>query len=190
MSRVFWVRHGPTHATGMVGWSDLPADLGDTTRLARLSAHLPGDALVISSDLARARATADAIAGPRPRLNDDPDLREIHFGDWELQPFDTIPDQPRLRAFWDAPGDVRPPGGESWHEVSARVGGAVARLRAAHPGRDIVAVAHMGTILTQVQAALGITAYEAFGHRIDPLSVTDLQWHGQGWRVGSVNHCP
>ncbi|HAW47906.1 MAG TPA: histidine phosphatase family protein [Roseovarius sp.] len=190
MSRVFWVRHGPTHATGMVGWSDLPADLGDTTRLARLSAHLPGDALVISSDLARARATADAIAGPRPRLADDPDLREIHFGDWELQPFDTIPDQPRLRAFWDAPGDVRPPGGESWHEVSARVGGAVARLRAAHPGRDIVAVAHMGTILTQVQAALGITAYEAFGHRIDPLSVTDLHWHGQGWRVGSVNHCP
>ena len=190
MSRLFWVRHGPTHATGMVGWSDLPADLSDTARVARLSAHLPRDALVISSDLARARATADAIAGSRTRLRDDPDLREIHFGDWELQAFDSIADQDRLRAFWDRPGDVRPPGGESWHEISARVGQAVARMRAAHPGRDIIAVAHMGPILTQVQAARGISAYEAFGHRIDTLSVTDLLWQGQGWKPGRVNHRP
>jgi broad specificity phosphatase PhoE len=174
----------------MVGWSDLPADLSDAPRLARLAAYLPGDALVISSDLVRARATADAIAGPRARLADDPALREMHFGDWELQRFDRIADQDRLRAFWDAPGDVRPPGGESWHEISARVGRAVARLRAAHPERDIIAVAHMGTILTQVQAALGITAFDAFGHRIDNLSVTQLHWQGPGWGVARVNHCP
>ena len=190
MSRVFWVRHGPTHATGMVGWSDLPADLSDTARLARLAAYLPDDALVVSSDLLRARATADAIAGSRKRLPDDPALRELHFGDWELQPFDTIPDQTRLRAFWDTPGDVRPPGGESWHDISSRVGRAVDRLRAAHPLRDIVAVAHMGAVLTQVQAALGVSAYEAFGHRIDTLSVTELHWQGTGWRAERINHCP
>lgn len=190
MSRVFWIRHGPTHATGMVGWTNLPADLSDTAGLMRLEAHLPQDALVISSDLSRARATADAITGPRTRLDDDPDLREIHFGDWELQAFDNIPEQDRLRAFWDAPGHVSAPGGESWDEISARVGGAVARLRANHPGRDIVAVAHMGTILTQVQAALGITAFEAFGHRIDNLSVTELHWQEAGWQVHVINHRP
>ena len=54
MSRFFWVRHGPTHAKTMVGWSDLPADLSDTARLARLSAHLPDGAPVVSSDLVRA----------------------------------------------------------------------------------------------------------------------------------------
>jgi len=85
MSRFFWVRHGPTHARSMVGWSDIPADLSDTARLARLASHLPEGALVVSSDLIRARATADAIAGPRLRLGDERDLREIHFGDWELQ---------------------------------------------------------------------------------------------------------
>jgi len=190
MSRFFWVRHGPTHARSMVGWSDIPADLSDTARLARLSAHLPEGALVVSSDLIRARATADAIAGPRLRLADEPDLREIHFGDWELQGFDTIPDQTRLRAFWEHPGDVRPPGGETWHEVSNRVSRAVARLRAAHPGRDIVAVAHMGTILTQVQATLGLCAYDAFAQRIDTLSVTELHWQGRGWRALAINHCP
>ena len=190
MSRVFWVRHGPTHARAMVGWSDIPADLSDTGRLDRLAAHLPPAAPVISSDLQRAVATADAIAHGRPRLPHDADLREINFGDWELQHFDAIPDQAGLRAFWDQPGDTRPPGGESWHEISARTGRAVARLLAAHPGRDLVVVAHMGTILTQVQRALQVSAYAAFGHRIDTLSVTELQLRDGAWGAAAINHRP
>lgn len=190
MSRVFWVRHGPTHAKNMVGWSDLPADLEDLDRLARLSAHLPAGAPVVSSDLARARSTADAIAAGRTRLPDEARLREIHFGDWELQAFDAVPDQDLLRAFWDRPGEIRAPGGESWHDVTARVDNAVAGLRAAHPGRDLIVVAHMGPILTQVQQALGLSAYEAFAHRIEPLSVTELAWDGNRWRAGRINHHP
>lgn len=190
MSRVFWVRHGPTHARAMVGWSDVPADLSDTARLERLAAHLPAEAVVISSDLVRATATADAIAGPRQRLAHDSDLREIHFGAWELQPFDQILDKDHLRAFWEQPGDVSAPGGESWHDVTARIDRAIARVLAAHPGRDIVAVAHMGAILTQVQKALQVSAYEAFAHKIDNLSVTELHRTGPGWRAAAINHHP
>ncbi|WP_299848245.1 histidine phosphatase family protein [uncultured Roseovarius sp.] len=190
MSRFFWVRHGPTHAKAMVGWSDIPADLRDTAKIARLSAHLPENALVVSSDLVRATATADAIATGRDRLPHDPDLREIHFGTWEMQGFDHIEDQDHVRAFWDQPGDVRPPQGESWHEVVARVDRGVTRLMAAHPGRDIIAVAHFGAILTQVQQALQVGAYEAFSHKIDNLSVTDLHWDGARWHAGTINHIP
>ena len=190
MSRFFWVRHGPTHAKSLVGWSDLPADLSDTAQIARLSGHLPQDALVISSDLSRAVATADAIGGGRDRLPHDPDLREIHFGDWELRHWDMIEDQAHLRRFWDQPGDVRPPGGESWHQVSARVEAAVGRLMQAHPGRDFIAVAHFGAILTQVQLALKIGAYEAFSHRIDNLSVTELHHVAGDWRAEVINHLP
>ena len=43
----------------MIGWTDLPADLSDTARIARLSNYLP-HAPVISSDLSRARDTAPA----------------------------------------------------------------------------------------------------------------------------------
>lgn len=190
MSRVFWVRHGPTHAKTMVGWSDLPADLSDTARIERLAAYLPHEAVVVSSDLSRAVATADAIAGARMRLPHDSDLREIHFGDWELQAFDTIEDQDHLRAFWDRPGDIRPPGGESWHEVTARVNRAIAGILGTHPGRDVIAVAHMGVILTQLQQALGVSAYDAFGHRIDNLSVTELHRAGTGWQAAAINHRP
>jgi alpha-ribazole phosphatase len=190
MSRFFWVRHGPTHAKTMVGWSDLPADLSDSAQLERLSTLLPQNALVVSSDLARASTTADAIVGDRQRLPHDPDLREIHFGDWELARFDEIEDQVLLRAYWDEPGDVRPPRGESWHEVSARVDRAVARLLTAHPARDIVVVAHFGVILTQVQQALQIGAYEAFSHRIDNLSVTELHRIDDVWHALRINHLP
>jgi broad specificity phosphatase PhoE len=190
VTRVFWVRHGPTHAKSMVGWSDIPADLSDTARLARLSAHLPQQAVVISSDLIRASGTADAITGNRLRLPHDRDLREIHFGQWELQAFDTIPDQDRLRAFWDTPGDIRAPDGESWHEVTQRVSAAIHRVVARHPGTDIIAVAHFGAILTQVQKALRVTAYEAFGHRIDNLSVTELHHSSEGWAAHCINHSP
>ena len=64
MTRFWLVRHGPTHAKSMVGWTDLAADLSDTAALARLNAHLPPDAPVISSDLSRAITTADAL-GPQ-----------------------------------------------------------------------------------------------------------------------------
>ncbi|MFD0859671.1 histidine phosphatase family protein [Roseovarius aquimarinus] len=190
MSRFHWVRHGPTHAKAMVGWTDLPADLSDTAQLARLSAHLPADALVVSSDLMRARDTASAILGPRQRLPDDPALREIHFGAWEMAAFDTAPEPERLRAFWETPGDLTAPEGESWNMISARVSGAAAALLRAHPGRDIIAVAHMGAILTQVQAALGISAYDAFSHRIDNLSVTSLSHDGTRWHADAINHLP
>ena len=192
MTRLFLVRHGPTHARGMVGWSDLPADLSDRAALARLAACLPAGARVISSDLARAVATADALQGARARLPHDPDLREIHFGAWELRRWDEIEAEApeRIRAFWDRPGRVRAPGGESWDQLCARVDAAIDRLIAAHAGADLVVVAHFGAILSQVQRALGIDARRAFAQKIAPLSLTEITAAPEGWRVGRINHVP
>ncbi|MFD3190458.1 histidine phosphatase family protein [Sedimentitalea sp. HM32M-2] len=192
MTRLHLVRHGPTHAKTMVGWSDLPADLSDTEALARLSAHLPRPATVVSSDLSRASATADAIQGDRRRLPHLATLREIHFGDWELRNHAEIEaeDPERIRAYWEHPGDVRPPNGESWHQVCARVDGAIDTLIADHAGRDLIVVAHFGVILSQVQRALRVGANQAFAHRIDNLSVTELHHHAHGWQVARINHRP
>lgn len=191
MSRLFLVRHGPTHAKAMVGWSDLPADLSDKAALARLSSHLPQDAIVVSSDLIRAVNTADAIQANRRRLPHVPDLREIHFGDWELKKFNEIEAQSpdHIRAFWETPGDVAPPNGESWNQVSKRVDNAVDRLMTAHKGRDLVVVAHFGVVLTQVARAEGLSGSDAFAHKIDNLSVTTIRTLGN-WQVERINHNP
>ena len=192
MSRLFLVRHGPTHARTMVGWSDLAADLSDTAALSRLEAHLPRDAVVVSSDLSRAAETANAIQGNRHRLPHDQALREIHFGEWELRSFPEIEaDDPELaRAYWEYPGDVRPPGGESWNEVRNRTDRAVDGLLTAHRGRDIVIVVHFGVILGQVQRALDVSPSDAFAHRIDNLSVTEIQTGPEEWQVMRINHLP
>ena len=192
MTRLFLVRHGPTHAKSMVGWSDLPADLSDTDALDRLSAALPDEALVVSSDLSRAADTASAIARGRHRLDHLPDLREIHFGAWELRSWKEIDaeDPERIRAYWETPGDVRPPGGESWNEVCARVDRAIDGLIAAHRGKNLIVVGHFGQILTQIQRAERLTAEEAFSHRIDNLSLTEIHCAPDGWQAKRINHLP
>lgn len=187
MTRFWLVRHGPTHAKTMVGWSDLPADLSDTAALDRLNAHLPPGAPVLSSDLSRAVATADAL-GPRPRLPHDPTLREIHFGQWERRAFAEVEaeDPALIRAYWDNPGDVRPPGGESWNDLTTRTWAALDRLHGTAP--DVIVVAHFGPILAALQRASGLTALEAFAHRIDNLSVTCLTLDPP--QVLAINHRP
>ena len=123
MTTWWWIRHGPTHEKSFVGWRDVPADLSDTAQIARLDAHLPDDALLVSSDLSRCVATADAIAGRRTRLPHAADIREFDFGDWDGLNYEQVMARdPNLsRDYWDKPGDVAPPNGESWNEASARV---------------------------------------------------------------------
>ena len=188
-SRLFLVRHGPTHAKTMVGWSDLPADLTDRAALSRLEAALPAQALVVSSDLIRAVDTATAIQGNRQRLPHMPALREIHFGAWELRSWKEIDaeDPARIRAYWESPGDTSPPGGESWNQVCARVNDAIDGLITAHAGRDLVIVGHFGQILTQIQRAEGLSPEAAFSHRIDNLSLSELHYGPDGWRSGALN---
>ena len=189
MSRLYMVRHGPTHAKAMVGWSDIPADLSDRAALIRLSDYLPDRAHIVSSDLSRAVETASAIAGPRPRLPHMPGLREIHFGDWEMRRFDEVSREApeHIRAFWENPGDIAPPNGESWNTVCARVDSAIDELLHLCQGSDLVVVAHFGAILTQIARAQGLSGAEAFGHKIDNLSVTAIDTR-DGWRTLTINH--
>lgn len=184
MTRLWWIRHAPTHAKTMVGWTDRAADISDTATFAALRAVLP-HAPIISSDLSRATATADQIADGRLRLQHDSRLREINFGDWEDLAFDQVTDTDRIRAFWETPGTVSAPNGEDWDTICARVNAAADDLVAlGHP--DIIVVAHFGSILTQVQRARGISAYDAFAQKVDNLSVTLLTFDDV-WRAEMVN---
>jgi alpha-ribazole phosphatase len=192
MTRFFWLRHGPTHQRAFTGWRDVPADLSDTALVAGVAALLPPDALVVSSDLIRARATADALAGNRPRLPDMPALREFDFGAWDGLMWDEVAarDPTLSRSYWETPGDIAPLGGESWNAASARIEAAVQHLAATHPGRALVVVAHFGTILTQVARTFGQTPTTALAQRIEPLSLTEITVSPQGRKLGRVNHLP
>ncbi|MEM9756456.1 MAG: histidine phosphatase family protein [Pseudomonadota bacterium] len=193
ITRWWWVRHGPTHETALTGWRDVPADLSDQAAIARLADFLPAPAILVSSDLLRARQTAGVLATGRTRLSDAPDLREMNFGAWDGLTFAAIDaqDSAHARAFWEKPGDIAPPGGESWNGLAARVDRAVKDLTRAHAGADIIAVAHMGVILTQIAAARKQRPAEALAQRIAPLSVSCIEIHPSGTaRADPVNHAP
>lgn len=192
-ARALWlVRHGPTHQKVMTGWRDVPADLSDTAALARLDAALPRPATLLSSDLVRATATADALAPGRHRLPHDPALREIDFGLWDGMAFDAVAqrDPDLSRAFWERPGDIAAPGGESWDRAATRVSAAIDAALAAHDG-PLIIVAHIGAILTQVARATGHTPYATLAQDIRPLSRTCIEVSGQAdaaiWRLREVN---
>jgi len=187
----WWVRHGPTHAKTFVGWRDIPADLSDTAQLTRLSAYLPADALIVASPLIRASETADAIQDARTRLPDAPALREFSFGDWDGRSFDDVArtDPDVSRAYWEDPGHIRPPNGESWHDAAGRVAPIVDQMNRDHSGRDIIAVAHIGIIMTQIARATDLRPSQVIGHRIDNLSVTRITY-GLGSRADPINHLP
>ena len=187
----WWVRHGPTHAKTFVGWRDIPADLSDTAQLARLSDHLPADALVIASTLIRASSTADAIQRKRTRLPDTPDLREFSFGDWDGRTFDDVAmtDPDPSRAYWEEPGHIRPPNGERWCDAAARIAPVVDQMNRDHVGSHIIAVAHIGVIMTQIERATGMAPDQVIGHRIDNLSVTRITY-GAGGSADPINHVP
>lgn len=189
MTRLWFVRHGPTHAKAMIGWTDLDADLSDVAVVERLRAYLP-NAPVVSSDLIRAVQTADALGSPT-RLPHDAQLREINFGAWDGKTFAQAEktDPALIRAYWDTPGDVAPPQGESWNAVRNRVDLAVDQyVEQGHP--DLIIVAHFGAILTQVQRAMGISAYEAFSYRLENLSVTKASVRAGRWTMEEINHQP
>ncbi|MEL6681080.1 MAG: histidine phosphatase family protein [Pseudomonadota bacterium] len=192
MTHLWWVRHGPTHEKAFVGWRDVPADLSDQPLIDRVAAYLPDDALVVSSDLIRASATAGAIAKGRPRLADHQGLREFDFGLWDGLHFSAVAarDPDLSRRFWEEPGDLAPPEGESWNQVAARVNAAVDDLITQQVAENLILVAHIGVIMTQIQRAAGVSAYKAMGHKIDNLSVTDMTYQNGHWQLGRVNHLP
>lgn len=188
----WWVRHGPTNADVLAGWTDIPADLSDVSLLSRLSSFLPERAVVISSDLSRASKTADAIAQDRRRLPDAPELREINFGSWDGKPFSLISrEHPSLsRKFFSDPGSHAPPGGELWTDVSRRVSDFVDLTTASRFGEHIVAVAHFGTILTQVQRATKQSTRALSALKVKNLSVTRLSVSADVWTMDFFSRVP
>lgn len=189
MATWWWIRHGPTGRKEFNGWTDVPAILTDRDALERLSRYLPGEALVVSSDLTRAVATADAIAAGRRRLAHERDLREIHFGDWEGRGFAEIgsTQAERVQGYFSDPSRIAPPGGELWGALETRVAQAVARLDPL--AEHIVAVAHFGTILTQVRRARRCDVPAVLAQPINHLSVTRIDLDDD-WRLHEVNHHP
>jgi broad specificity phosphatase PhoE len=151
MTTLLLARHGETdwnRELRVQGSSDIELnDLGraQAHALAQELEHVELDA-IYSSDLRRARATANAVAashGLEVRL--DRRLRERSFGSWEgltREDLAALPEGSRHD-------------GESDDEVRERVLEAVQAIADAHPGERVLVVSHGGALNTLWHHALG-----------------------------------
>ncbi|MDA8435851.1 MAG: histidine phosphatase family protein [Actinomycetales bacterium] len=160
---VLW-RHGRTTwnaESRFQGTTDVPLDdvgQAQAERAARDLATLTPHRIV-SSDLERARATAETLAAMTGlHVDTDPDLRETYAGTWQGLLRDEIiaTDGDTFRR-WLAGEDVRPGGGETRTEVAARVSTAVLRHAAAlPPGGTLVIASHGGAVRSCIGTLLGL----------------------------------
>jgi 2,3-bisphosphoglycerate-dependent phosphoglycerate mutase len=158
------LRHGQTDwnaATRIQGQLDVPLNARGHWQAARLAQALAGEALdaVFSSDLARAHATAQALAALQGLpVHTDAGLRERGFGSFEGLTYAEIEQRhPEQAQRWRRrePG-FGPGGGEPLAVFCERAVAAVARIAAAQPGRSIAVVAHGGVLDCVHRAAAGI----------------------------------
>ena len=160
-----------------------------------LAARLPAPARWFVTNLSRTRATAAAIfaAGhPQSALETEPQFAEQSLGDWQGIPHDALPAllSHTPHPFWPHHGEEKPPGGESFREVLARVGGALERIADALEGQDVVIVAHGGSIRAALAHAMDLRPDQALNFSIRNLSLSRIEKHGADWRVVSVNEEP
>jgi alpha-ribazole phosphatase len=184
--RLWLIRHAPVDGPkGVIHAADAPADLSNRAAVAAMRASLPADAAALASPSRRTMETAMAL-GLDPVA--EPGFREQNFGDWTGRRHDDLARElgAAYHAFWSAPGDNAPPGGESFADQIARVGAALARL----PAGDAVLVVHSGTVRAALALALDLSPAPALRFVIDPLSLTRIDMLEGGWRIGCVNRAP
>ena len=200
-TRWWWVRHAPVPVAGKIvyGRTDVDCDISNAALFAAQAMRLPSNAVVLTSGLSRATRTLAALAAagyacdPASALV-EPAFEERFFGDWEGLSWDEIearhPGAPGH--FWGDPFGFRPPGGgENVFDHAARVTAAVERISARFPGRDVIAVAHAGSIRAQLGTVLKLPPIDASVIDIDFVSITRIDhYHGELEdiaRIGTVN---
>lgn len=192
------VRHGQTAwnaARRFQGQTDVPLDTEGRLQAAALAAHLRGVPIdrALSSDLSRARETAETIlAGRGIDLGVEPRLREMRFGEWEGLDWSQIterhPDLPKDS--WSDPRRYIPAGGESFEEVNARVGALVEELRASAGSEErILLVTHAG-VLHSLFAVLRPAGLPPLRLRFATASLSRLRVTGSTTELRTLNEQP
>lgn len=147
---LLFIRHAETALAGtFCGRTDPPLNTAGQAQLAPLIerfADIPCTA-IYTSDLARARQTAEPLAAARGvPVFPSPALREIDFGDWETLSWEQIEQRdPAYAARWVAEFPNLPaPGGEPIPLFKHRVLTEINRLR--RQNQDLAIVTHAGVL--------------------------------------------
>ena len=195
--QIVLVRHGATdwNLQGRCqGVTDRELSEVGVRQAEQIAALLSSESIqaIYSSDLRRARQTADLISQPHnlPVLIEE-NIRELNHGALEGLTFNEIKQSySEFLARWRTePAEIQVPGGEKLTDVAERAWEGVARIAERHVAADsIVVVSHNFPILGIVCRVTGTDLNNYRSFHLDPCSVTRLQRNGaNAWSVTHVN---
>lgn len=192
---ILW-RHGETEwnrETRFQGQADVQLNaLGEMQAKAaaiKLAAYEPQ--VIISSDLSRARKTAETLADRTGvKVAVDKRLREIDVGTWSGLTLDEVtaefPDYRRLiHEHIDFP---RSPTGETLTQVGVRIGEALLDIASQHRGKRVVVASHGNALRVGLAYVLG-WSWETLGAMVVPGNAhwAVLHQRRDTWRLVAYN---
>ncbi|MDF1846896.1 MAG: histidine phosphatase family protein [Parvibaculaceae bacterium] len=174
----YWVRHGallqdPGRYAGRL---DLPTVPPDVVAARRLMSQLPQGAVWLTSPLARARQTVQAL-NPEANAVIVDDLTDQDLGSWAGRRQSEV-HKANPQIDWSTPSNIVPEGGESFDTVVTRVASLIERLTQHYPDRPLVVVSHLALIRAAMVLALDLPNEGGFQFDVSPFSLTHLSWSG------------
>jgi broad specificity phosphatase PhoE len=147
---------------------------------------------IYSSDLKRARRTAEVISQPHnlPVMIEE-SIRELDHGELEGLTFNEIKHNfgEFLTRWRTEPAELQVPGGEKLSDVAERAWSGLNQIVERHPSaQSIVVVSHNFPIVGIVCRITGTHLNNYRNFHLDPCGITRLHCNGDGrWQVTHVN---
>ncbi len=162
--RLYLIRHGEVEGAAagrLLGRTDTPLSERGMAQAHQLAEELSvtGLAVVYSSDLQRARMTAEIIARRgNLKVEESSAWREIDMGEWEGRTVAALHGEaPGLVAHvFNDPASFQYPGGESFAVFTTRVQAALGQLLLNHKSGAVALIAHSGVCRTIIGSVLGV----------------------------------
>lgn len=186
MSQIFLVRHGEVEGNygpnrTFAGWGDKPLTEKGRAQAQAVANRLAREAIVAvySSDLMRARHTAEAIAARHGlAVQADKALREVNYGQWE-----GLGDAELLRDWaehWQRrvadPLNVAPPDGESYADLWRRLQPSWQAIVERHQNQSVAIVGHNGSLRILLCHLLGAPLGNARHIRLMNTSISCIEY--------------
>lgn len=167
------------------GQSDVAVSQNFEAERARLQnklAQFKFDAIYTSPlqrchQLAQALCADASLGFSHSDIQPDDRLKELHFGDWEMQAWDAIP-----RDIFDVwahdYANLAPPNGETFTQLHARAKSFVEEVSGHSQGKNILVITHGGLIRALIAEVLQMPLKRLFRLSVDHASMTQLAFDG------------
>ena len=173
---IYLIRHTAVYNPNKLcyGQSEIPLEENFTVDFDWIKDHLQlkEDTLFYSSPFRRCTKLANFLSNDQYKT--DPRLTELNFGDWEMKPWNTIPEK-ELTPWMEDFVNHRMKKGENFNDLYERAIQFYEELTSTET-QDIVILTHAGVIRSITSYILDFPLEKAFNLQVDYSSISKLEY--------------